>query len=386
MNRKEILLEAITKSRLGLEIGPYHAPLVPKSEGYNSLSLDVLDEHELRKRAKSDPNISESAIARIEPVDLVGSVTQLGDMIESKCLVGQLDYVISSHNFEHIPDPIRFLQVCDRCLKPGGLLIMAIPDRRTHFDYFRPHSVSGDFIAAYFEKRTRPTAHQLFVENSLCSRFHVDGDQRVGFSLTDDPSRNIPWEAVTEAFVMWKSLIETPDEEYRDIHCWTFTPASFELIINDLWFLGLSRMGVHSMIGPNGNEFYARLAVRPEPVPSDREAFYTRRAVLLHRINDEAAANCMAVFAERSRATTTLPTVVTEPPPDLTGVVAELTQLAVDLRQQLTAMETSTTGVNAKLIERVGELRHQLTAMETSTSWRITAPARALIRVLRGLF
>jgi SAM-dependent methyltransferase len=359
MNRKEILLEGITKSQLGLEIGPYHAPLVPKSEGYNSLSLDVLDEHELRKRAISDPNISQSAIARIEPVDLVGSVTRLGDMIESKDLVGRLDYVISSHNFEHIPDPIRFLQVCDRCLKPGGLLIMAIPDRRTHFDYFRPHSVSGDLIAAYFESRTRPTAHQLFVEYSLCSRFHVDGEQRVGFYLTDDPSRNIPWEVLTEAFEMWKSLIETPDEEYRDTHCWTFTPASFELIMNDLWFLGLSRMGVHSIVGPNGNEFYARLAVTPEPLPSDREAFYSRRAVLLHRINDEAAANCMAVFAEHSRGTISPPAAAAEPPRDLTRVVAELTW-------------------------QVAELRQQLAAMETSTSWRITAPARALLRAFRG--
>ena len=45
---------------LGIEIGPYHQPLVSKREGFRSLSLDVHDSEALRKNAAADPAISEA--------------------------------------------------------------------------------------------------------------------------------------------------------------------------------------------------------------------------------------------------------------------------------------------------------------------------------------
>lgn len=257
VDRNEVLLQGVTKDQLGIEIGPWFSPLVPKAEGYNSLSLDVFDEAQLKQKALDDPSIPKAAISKIEAVDLVGGATRLAEMLERKCLVGKLDYVISSHSFEHIPDPIRFIQACELGLKPGGLLIMAVPDHRLCFDYFRPYSITADSISAYFDARDRPSASQVFVRNSLHSRLCINGEERIAFSITDDPFLIKPFESLKESYREWKGMIESPDDVYRDTHCWTFTPSSLELIINDLSFLGLTRMSVHSIVGPNACEFYS---------------------------------------------------------------------------------------------------------------------------------
>jgi hypothetical protein len=107
MDRRAVLLKGITKDMLGIEIGPYHRPLVPKREGYRSLSLDVFDTETLRRNAAADSAITKKEAAQIEEVDLVGSAPRLAELAETRGLLGQCDYIISSHNFEHIPDPIR---------------------------------------------------------------------------------------------------------------------------------------------------------------------------------------------------------------------------------------------------------------------------------------
>jgi SAM-dependent methyltransferase len=347
------LLKGVTKAQLGIEIGPWFKPLVPKAEGYNSLSLDVFDEAQLKQKALDDPSVPKAAISKIEPVDLVGSVTRLAEMLESKSLVGKLDYVISSHNFEHVPDPIRFLQACELGLKPGGLLIMAVPDRRTCFDYFRPYSITADFISAYFDAREQPSASQVFVRNSLHSRLCINGEEHIAFYITDDPSLVKPYETLKEAYREWKGMIESPDDVYRDTHCWAFTPSSLELIINDLSFLGLTRMSVHSIVGPNGCEFHVRLAKPTETSKWDDKGFYLQRANLLHRINDEASANSVATFNLRHESS------------NLNLQINELKQRIAELDTQLT------------------DRNEQLKAMHESTSWRITAPLRSLAKRVR---
>jgi hypothetical protein len=68
MDRTQELLKHITKDQRGIEIAPYHNPLVPRRLGYNSLSLDVFDTAELRRRAEGDPNIPREHLPLIEEV------------------------------------------------------------------------------------------------------------------------------------------------------------------------------------------------------------------------------------------------------------------------------------------------------------------------------
>lgn len=48
------------------------------------------------------------------------------------------DFVLSSHNLEHIANPIKALQNWKRVLKPQGFLLLSLPDKTRTFDYLRP--------------------------------------------------------------------------------------------------------------------------------------------------------------------------------------------------------------------------------------------------------
>ncbi len=51
---------------------------------------------------------------------------------------GTYDFVLSSHNLEHIANPIKALQNWKRVLKPEGHLLLVLPDKHRTFDYRRP--------------------------------------------------------------------------------------------------------------------------------------------------------------------------------------------------------------------------------------------------------
>ena len=70
MNRIALLQSNRTPKHLGLEIGPYFAPIFPKKDGWNVRSVDVFNSEELIERAKLDPSIGENHI-NIEPVDYI---------------------------------------------------------------------------------------------------------------------------------------------------------------------------------------------------------------------------------------------------------------------------------------------------------------------------
>ena len=111
--RRDRILKYVTKAMRGVEIGPYHSPLAPRREGYQCLSLDIFPAGELRRWAEDDPNISADTAARIEDVDLIGTAADIDRLVGQ----GTLEYVISSHNLEHLPDPIRFLDLtCFECI------------------------------------------------------------------------------------------------------------------------------------------------------------------------------------------------------------------------------------------------------------------------------
>src|SRR5215468_6748097 len=171
MDRRAELLRFIKPEHVGIEIGPWHSPLAPKRDGYKSISLDVFDTATLRRRAVEDPHLDEAHVARIEEVDVIGAAQEIAELAAAK--LGPdfaCDYVLSSHNLEHIPDPIRFLQGCERILRRNGVVSLAIPDHRCCFDYFRAPSTTTDWLSAYFEKRTRPTSAQWFHQNATHCR------------------------------------------------------------------------------------------------------------------------------------------------------------------------------------------------------------------------
>jgi SAM-dependent methyltransferase len=291
MDRRERITKYITREQRGIEVGPWWNPLAPRRLGYNTLNLDTFPDDVLRIKAELDQNIPREAIQYIEVVDLIGSANNIAEIVETRYTLGEFDYIVSSHNFEHLPDPIKFLSGCAKVLKSEGILSMAIPDRRGSYDYFRPHSTTAELLEANFARRNRPTAAQIFAQSSLHCLLFRDGQGLCSFSLTDDPRQIVPLETLEDAYCAWLKFEDNPDDIYFDVHCWVFTPSSFELIFRDLRFLRIVPFELVSIEPTSNGEFYVHL--RNERVNTNTQSspaeFYERRAVLLRRAHDEAA-------------------------------------------------------------------------------------------------
>lgn len=311
MDRKKELLKHVSKEARGIEIGPYFSPLAPKREGYNCLSLDVFDTEAVRHRARLDPSLPEGAIDLIEPVDLVGSATDIDALCRETGVAGDLDYILSSHNFEHFPNPIAFLQACGRVLKKEGVLSMALPDKRACFDFFRPLTGLGAMIEAFHEGRSRPTYRQIFEQNAQMARF-VDGEKSlVCFLLDEKLEKIVPERRLREAYDAWEGMRTTNDPHYHDVHCWTFTPASFRLLLSDLFFLGLSPFVVEAATDTGQSDFVAHLRLVGYTTfsPAEAEEYYAARDAQLRAIVREdwsvAKSDCQLDILERFHSSLT---------------------------------------------------------------------------------
>jgi SAM-dependent methyltransferase len=294
MTRQQQITKHISKAMRGIEVAPWHSPIVPKREGFNCVTLDVFDSATLRQRAKDDPQVDDALVERIEDVEIVGSAVDIESLVEARGELGTFDYIISSHNFEHLPNPVKFLQGCSRVLKPDGVLSMALPDKRGCFDYFKPHSTTADFIEAFFENRTKPRAAQVFLSKCLHATYGGDAARFV-FDQNADPGPVSANKELEESFAAWRARRESGDDEYVDTHCWAFTPCSFCLLALELRRLELSHFDLLEAKGTGGAEFFVHLR-NSQRIP-DSANFYDTRQKLLHGIQNEAAENTIRVFS-----------------------------------------------------------------------------------------
>lgn len=212
-----------------LEIGPYFNPTFPKAEYRNVTTVDVFDYERLLRNASSDPNIDQRLTARIEPVDFIWQGS-LGETLKDR--VGEFDLIVSSHNFEHQPDPIRFLLDAERILKDTGILTMAIPTATRCFDAMRPLTTTGTWLE-WFERQTKPSYGVLFDNNAnFCTASGESLLQHGSFTMDH---LKIPSEILKSSF----SAEQRYFEEYRDAHCSVLTIESFKVLLFDINKLGI---------------------------------------------------------------------------------------------------------------------------------------------------
>jgi hypothetical protein len=259
MDRIQKALAEIDRNGLGLEVGPSHNPVAPKRNGFNVHIVDYLGQEGLREKYAGHVHLGVN-LDNIEAVDFIWSGQSLPELIGREACY---DWIIASHVIEHIPDLVSFLQQCQALLTPSGRLSLIVPDMRYCFDHFNRLSTTGDFLDSFDQKRTRPSAGQVF-------DFAASASRRGGATA---------WAKGTEGdFDLIHSTDQACDQwrqartasHYIDVHCWRFTPDSFRLILADLHRLGLTELSIIREFDTTGCEFYVTLAKSGDPAPMDR--------------------------------------------------------------------------------------------------------------------
>ena len=81
-------------------------------------------------------------------MDFVWTSGPMADAVPSD-LHGTFGAFIASHVIEHTTDFIGFLDAAATLLAPDGVVILAVPDKRYCFDYFRPLTTTGKVLDAH---------------------------------------------------------------------------------------------------------------------------------------------------------------------------------------------------------------------------------------------
>ncbi len=106
----------------GIEIGALHQPL----ELPPSVQVTYVDHLPVERLREHYPELGELDLV---PVDVIGTAEDLSAFGD-----GSLDFVIANHLLEHLEYPIKALLEFQRVLRPGGVLYLALPDKRLTFD------------------------------------------------------------------------------------------------------------------------------------------------------------------------------------------------------------------------------------------------------------
>lgn len=280
-NRLKRLLKGVTKKHKILEIGPSCNPIAPKAQGWNAWILDHASREDLREKYRRQGRSNE-LLNKIEEVDFVWSSGPISESIIKKKMHGEFDFCIASHVIEHIPNPIEFYQQASILLKNDGALIMAVPDKRYCFDFFRPPSTTGEMLETHFKEGSRHHRRKAFDHFA----FHAlnSGKSAWGQNSVLNLNLALPVQKAYDRFLNYSDDISAP---YVDLHGWVYTPSSFCLIILELNVLGIIQFYVEEQFPPSGCEFIVRL--RRGRLELGESEFQSKRLELMHATLTEQA-------------------------------------------------------------------------------------------------
>jgi len=220
--------------------------LVKRTVGRRIFYADYATQDALRTKSAADPNVDCSAIPHIDYV--VASIADYGQITE------RFDYILASHVIEHTPDFLGWLKTLLVLLKPEGRLILAIPDRRYMFDYFRAESTLGDALEAFYEQRSRPTFRQVFDGHG--------GARKIDIISIWDGRPPKPTERYFDMHTVLNLAQSAAGGAYSDCHCWVFTHPSFLNLLSCAGELGVLTCRVIGDSAPvkYSNEFHIILS------------------------------------------------------------------------------------------------------------------------------
>ena len=138
-------------SGTGIEIGALHKPLkVPRSARVRY--VDRLEVDELREQY---PELADHDLVAPDVVDDAETLASIPDRSQ--------DFVIANHLLEHTENPLLALTNMLRVLRAGGVVYLAVPDKRFTFDVDRPTTPLAHVVAD-FERGPERSRREHFEE------------------------------------------------------------------------------------------------------------------------------------------------------------------------------------------------------------------------------
>lgn len=248
MDRRDFLLQGCpVAAERGLEFGPLFNPIVGKLDG-PVFYVDYTDTESLRRKSASDPNVKLDAFVEIDYSLADGPLSRI-------CApTAPYGYVVASHVFEHLPNPLGWLRELASMMQPGGIVALAVPDRRHTYDFFRAETTLAQLLAYDLDRLQAPSTLQL-ADHYLNVRLvdSVASWQRPP-ALATAPRYHPDEQAL---FILGQAL----GGQYIDCHCTVWTEPQFaELLPRAASLLGLpfSILRIHAPVR-GSNEFIVQL-------------------------------------------------------------------------------------------------------------------------------
>lgn len=284
-DRRSRLLAGIRPDALVIEVGASYLPLVPKREGWRTTTVDH-DTAEALRAKYADAAVDRD---RIEEVDVVWRGGDLHARFEA-ARHGTYDALVISHVLEHLPDPLAFLASADILLKPDGVIVMAVPDKRFCFDAYRWPATAGGMLQAHLERRRTHAPGCLFDEVA----YSVTRAGQTIWSHDFAGPGPVPFHPPDRARGLFDHAARTP-ADYIDCHAWQFTPASLELLFLDLELAGATAWVVSWLEPRESGEILAHLRRRRDREGERPDALQRKRMELLRATMRELAEGAAAL-------------------------------------------------------------------------------------------
>ena len=241
-------IDYTNSSLIGVEIGALNSPIITRTMG-NIRYIDHVSTDVLKTKYSDDSKIDSSK--EIVDVDYVWGEQTLAELTKQEA---PFDYVIACHVIEHVPDIVGWLQEIHSILKLGGVLSLAIPDKRNCFDYNRNVTKLGDILESYLTNSRKPTPKQVFDSHSQSVTLR---NEQLWVDRIIKKSELVHTTSMIAAWDRTKVVFDS--NAYDDVHCWVFTPRSFFSLLEGLAELSLLRFEPIQFHPTAGHEFFVTL-------------------------------------------------------------------------------------------------------------------------------
>jgi len=241
-NRRDFVTSVDSKGKM-LEIGPLDNPQLDyQSPDY--YSIDVFTKQQLINNYINDPNVNIEKI--IDPSYII--VNNDYSPIKEK-----FNCIFSSHNIEHMPCVVTFLNNLHGLLNDDGYIYLIIPDKRYCFDHFKKETDIYDVLQAFYEKNSRPRFTDVLKMVSQITHNNCIDHWNKKHGMID---------IKTDVINGYPGILEQYNTgRYIDAHVSFFTPQNFIEIIDILNELKLINLKIHKIYHTlrNNLEFYTIL-------------------------------------------------------------------------------------------------------------------------------